>query len=96
MGRPPAAAGRAPRRAWRRRLATAPPLEQAYRAGVAVVGTAVVLVGLVTVPLPGPGWLTVLAGLALLASEFSWAERLLAVARRQVARWTRWMAARRW
>ncbi|MGY1722786.1 TIGR02611 family protein [Blastococcus sp. SYSU DS0533] len=98
LGRPPVRTGadrRAPRRAWRRRLAAAPPLEQAYRAGVAVVGTVVVLVGLVTVPLPGPGWLTVLAGLAVLASEFTWAERLLAVARRRVARWTRWVVAQR-
>ncbi|MGY2078139.1 TIGR02611 family protein [Blastococcus sp. SYSU DS0828] len=82
-------------RAWRRRLAASRPLEQAYRAGVGFVGTVIVLVGLVTVPLPGPGWLTVLAGLAVLASEFTWAERLLAVARRHVIRWTGWVAAQR-
>ncbi|MGY1718629.1 TIGR02611 family protein [Blastococcus sp. SYSU DS0552] len=82
-------------RAWRRRLAASPPLEQAYRAGVGLVGTGIVLVGLVTVPLPGPGWLTVLAGLAVLASEFTWAERLLAVTRRHVIRWTGWVAAQR-
>ncbi|MGY1986873.1 TIGR02611 family protein [Blastococcus sp. SYSU DS0669] len=94
LGRPPVRTGAlAPRRPWRRRLAASRPLDRAYRAGVAVVGTAVVLVGLVTVPLPGPGWLTVLAGLALLASEFTWAERLLAVARRHVTRWTRWATA---
>jgi uncharacterized protein (TIGR02611 family) len=90
---PAGAARRGSRRSWRRRLAASRPLDRAYRAGVAVVGTAVVLLGLVTVPLPGPGWLTVLAGLALLASEFAWAERLLTVARRHVVRWTRWVTA---
>lgn len=80
---------------WRRRIAASRPLEQAYRAGVAVVGTVIVLVGLITVPLPGPGWLTVLAGLTVLASEFAWAERLLAVVRRHVVGWTRWVAAQR-
>jgi hypothetical protein len=29
------------------------------------------------VPLPGPGWAIVLAGVALLGTEFSWAERLV-------------------
>ena len=37
---------------------------------IGVVGTLVVLVGLVLVPLPGPGWLIVIFGLGILAIEF--------------------------
>jgi uncharacterized protein (TIGR02611 family) len=44
---------------------------------VAVVGAVVVLVGLILCVLPGPGLLTVAAGLAILATEFEWARRLL-------------------
>lgn len=43
---------------------------------VGVVGTVVTVVGIVLIPLPGPGWLIVFAGLALLASEFAVAARL--------------------
>lgn len=60
---------------------------------VGVVGALVVAFGLATIPLPGPGWLTVIAGLVLLATEFTWAERLLEITRRHVKRWTEWVAA---
>lgn len=55
------------------------------RLAVAVVGSAVVVVGLVLVPLPGPGWAVVFTGVALLGTEFSWAERLLHGVRRRLA-----------
>jgi uncharacterized protein (TIGR02611 family) len=63
----------------------------AYRIGVAVVGTAVVLLGLFLVPFPGPGWLVVFVGLGILASEFAWAERLLDFAKAKVRGWARWL-----
>lgn len=44
---------------------------------MAVAGFALVALGLVLVPLPGPGWLIVALGLGLLALEFDRAERLL-------------------
>jgi uncharacterized protein (TIGR02611 family) len=47
------------------------------RAAVVLAGFVVVLAGLAMIPLPGPGLLVVAAGLALLALEFAWAERLL-------------------
>ncbi|MEK6276064.1 MAG: PGPGW domain-containing protein [Actinomycetota bacterium] len=47
------------------------------RAAVVLAGFVVVLVGLAMIPLPGPGLLVVAAGLALLALEFVWAERVL-------------------
>ena len=59
------------------RTAVAPPHrratvgEPAYRIGVGIVGSLVVALGIVAIPLPGPGWLIVIAGLFVLATEFS-------------------------
>jgi tellurite resistance protein TerC len=50
---------------------------QARRLGVAVIGTTVLLVGLAMVFLPGPAVVVVPAGIAILATEFLWAHRLL-------------------
>lgn len=47
------------------------------RIAVAIGGTVLILAGIAMLALPGPGWLTIFAGLALLATEFVWAERLL-------------------
>lgn len=52
-----------------------------YRVVVAVVGLGVLAVGIVAIPYPGPGWAIVFIGLAILATEFDWARRLLAHAR---------------
>jgi uncharacterized protein (TIGR02611 family) len=65
-------------------------LEIAYRVVVAVLGFAIIVAGLALIPLPGPGWLIVFAGLALLSTEFTWAERLLRYARGKVHGWTEW------
>ena len=48
-----------------------------YRISFAVLGTALILIGLVLIPLPGPGWLIVAIGVGMLALEFDRAERLL-------------------
>jgi uncharacterized protein (TIGR02611 family) len=42
---------------------------------VAMVGTLLIILGLLLVPLPGPGWLIVFGGLAVLATEFAVAEK---------------------
>ena len=76
---------------WRRRIAARRSLETPYRVGVGLVGGLVVAFGIVTIPLPGPGWLTVIAGLFVLATEFAWAERLLEFTRRHVETWTAWL-----
>jgi uncharacterized protein (TIGR02611 family) len=60
---------------------------------VGIVGAAVTVGGLLLVPLPGPGWLIVFVGLAILASEFSWAQHLLDYARDRLQLWTRWLRA---
>jgi uncharacterized protein (TIGR02611 family) len=62
-----------------------------YRIIIGILGGAIVVGGLVLVPLPGPGWVIVFVGLALLATEFVWAQRLEQFARDQVRGWTQWL-----
>jgi uncharacterized protein (TIGR02611 family) len=76
---------------YRSRLRSTPAGRVTLRVGTAVVGLAVVAVGIVLIPFPGPGWLIVLTGLAILALEFVWAQRLLAFTRRHLERWWRWV-----
>ena len=47
------------------------------QATIALLGALVFAIGVVLIPFPGPGWLIVLAGLAIWAVEFVWAQRLL-------------------
>lgn len=44
---------------------------------IAVVGTTVVLCGVVLIVLPGPAVIVIPIGLAILASEFAWARRIV-------------------
>lgn len=62
----------------------------AVRILVTLLGLAVIVVGIVLLPLPGPGWLIIFAGLGILATEYAWAARLLHRTRRYVEAWTRW------
>ncbi len=57
---------------------------------IAVVGGVVFLGGLLLIPLPGPGWAIVFLGLAVWATEFRWAQRLLRRARQLLRDWTAW------
>jgi len=56
---------------------------------IAVIGTTVVLLGLLVLFLPGPGLLIILLGLGILAIEFVWARRLVQQARIWVQNITR-------
>jgi uncharacterized protein (TIGR02611 family) len=56
------------------------------KVGVAVAGGSVLLVGIALIFLPGPAIVVIPLGLALLATEFRWAARLLAYLRAQGAR----------
>jgi uncharacterized protein (TIGR02611 family) len=47
------------------------------RIAVTVVGFAVLIAGVVMMVTPGPGVLVIVLGLAILASEWAWAERAL-------------------
>ncbi|MFI7101622.1 TIGR02611 family protein [Streptomyces sp. NPDC050161] len=60
------------------------PLHVSWQAGVFVVGLAVVAVGVVMLPLPGPGWLVIFAGMAIWATEFVWAQLVLRWTKRKV------------
>ncbi len=63
-------------------------LHQSVRLSVAALGLAVLTVGIVLLVTPGPGLLVIIAGLAILAHEFSWAATALdkAKARAEQAR----------
>ncbi|WP_187279528.1 PGPGW domain-containing protein [Quadrisphaera setariae] len=78
---------------WRARVRADPKKHRVYRVVVACVGVFLILLGAATGWLPGPGGIPlVLAGLAVLASEFAWAHRLLKRARIAVRRFTHWAA----
>ena len=53
------------------------PLRVARKVGVAVIGAAVLAVGVALIVLPGPAIVVIPLGLAILATEFLWARRLL-------------------
>jgi uncharacterized protein (TIGR02611 family) len=51
------------------------------RVAVTIAGFIVVLAGAAMLVLPGPGILVIVAGLAILATEYVWAQRLLRIAK---------------
>ena len=53
-----------------------PTVDRVYRTGVGVVGGGTVALGVVMIPLPGPGALIAVGGLALLGTEFEGAKRV--------------------
>lgn len=63
---------------------------------IGVIGTAMVIGGLIMVPFPGPGWLVVFAGLAVLATEFAWAHHVLEFGKRLLGVWTWWLMRQSW
>ena len=63
---------------------------------VALVGLLVVLIGIVLIPFPGPGWLIVIAGLAIWAIEFVWAQRLLTFTKDKLEQWWKWLRRQHW
>jgi uncharacterized protein (TIGR02611 family) len=78
---------------WRDRLRDRPKTEFGYRIGIAVIGLAVLGVGILAIPYPGPGWAIVFLGLAILATEFDWARRLLAYTRERYDKVMAWFKA---
>jgi uncharacterized protein (TIGR02611 family) len=53
------------------------------RIGITIAGFVVILAGVVMLVIPGPGLLVIIAGLAILATEYVWAQRLLRIARQR-------------
>jgi uncharacterized protein (TIGR02611 family) len=56
-----------------------------YRAAVVVAGILILLTGIAMLALPGPAFVVIPVGLAILALEFTWAERLLETALEKAA-----------
>jgi uncharacterized protein (TIGR02611 family) len=75
---------------WRDKVRDRRAADFLYRIAVAVVGLAVLAVGILAIPYPGPGWAIVFVGLAILASEFRWAQRLLAFAKQRYDKVMAW------
>ncbi|WP_051457896.1 TIGR02611 family protein [Microbispora sp. ATCC PTA-5024] len=76
---------------WLDRIRARPGGRLTLRIVIGVLGAAMVVSGLIMVPFPGPGWLVVFAGLAVLATEFAWASRLLVFAKERVRAVTDWL-----
>jgi uncharacterized protein (TIGR02611 family) len=81
---------------WRRRIRSNPASHRVYRSAVAVLGLVVVVIGLIAVPAPGPGWLIVFIGVSIWASEFEWAQRLLYWGKDRLRDWQHWLQSKPW
>ncbi len=82
---------------WRDTLRDRRVVDLTYRIVVGVVGLAVLAVGIVAIPYPGPGWAIVFIGLGILATEFDWARRLLAHVRERYDKVMAWFGRQgRW
>jgi uncharacterized protein (TIGR02611 family) len=51
--------------------------QQAKRIVKVIIGFTLLALGIVMIATPGPGWLTIMLALGILAAEFVWARRLL-------------------
>ncbi|UNS95986.1 TIGR02611 family protein [Streptomyces tubbatahanensis] len=71
------------------------PLHMSWRAGIFLVGLAIVVAGVIMLPLPGPGWLVIFAGMAVWGTEFVWAQHVLRWTKRKYHEGTRWLKERR-
>jgi uncharacterized protein (TIGR02611 family) len=59
-------------------------LHLSWQVVVFVLGLAIVAAGVLLLPLPGPGWVVIFAGMALWATEFVWAQLVLRWTKRKV------------
>ncbi len=68
----------------------------ARRAWLTLAGSVVLLIGLMLLIYPGPGWLVILGGLAILAKEFHWAERWLEALKKFFLAWEERLKQQHW
>jgi uncharacterized protein (TIGR02611 family) len=61
-------------------------MQHVRRAVKIVFGFTLLLLGVIMLLTPGPGWAVIFAGLAVLAAEYIWARRLLDRLKSQAAR----------
>lgn len=71
---------------FREKLRRNPVLNTSWKIGVLIVGTLVLFAGIVMLVFPGPGILGIVAGLAILATEFAWAHNALSKAKAAAAK----------
>ena len=81
---------------WREGFRHRPAANVLYRLVVAIAGIAVLAVGVMAIPYPGPGWAVLIIGLGILATEFEWARRWLAAARRRYDATMDWLKRQPW
>ncbi len=72
--------------AWYRRLHSHPVLSAVTKVVVTAIGAVVLVVGVIMLVTPGPAFVLIPLGLAILAVEWAWARRLLVRARRAAER----------
>ena len=68
------------KRAWQQRLNERLGLDRLpviRKVVYTVIGSTVVLIGIVMIVLPGPAFIVIPLGLAILASEYAWARRVI-------------------
>lgn len=80
---------------WRASIRHRPVLNTIYRGTIVFISVVVVVIGLILVPLPGPGWLIVFIGLTIMGSEFRWARRFTNWLRAKLEKFWTWWRARR-
>ena len=66
-------------------------VKHSRRVFIAIVGGAVALTGIILIPYPGPGWLIVFTGLAILATEFEFASKVLDRLKKKYDQWAAWL-----
>lgn len=64
------------------------------RPATLILGWVVMIIGLITIPLPGQGWLTTFIGVGILSLEQNWAKRLLGWGVHQYDRFFAWYATK--
>lgn len=61
-------------------------LKRLKRIIVGIVGTTILIIGILLLVLPGPAFLVIPLGLGILATEFVWARRLLQKVKDKISR----------
>lgn len=65
--------------------------KQLKRLFIGTVGGLLLIVGILAIPYPGPGWVIVFSALAILSTEFDWAKRILHYAKGKYDKWQLWV-----
>jgi uncharacterized protein (TIGR02611 family) len=60
------------------------PFKKTKKFIIGVIGFTILLIGIILIILPGPAFIVIPAGLAILATEFAWVGRLLKKVKQQI------------